>query len=48
MTLTMLVARAYNVSYDQLAALDWMAQQKFDVVARVPAGASKPFQSSIS
>src|SRR5581483_1580750 len=37
-TLTMLVAQAYNVSYDQLVPLDWMTQQKFDVVARVPAG----------
>jgi uncharacterized protein (TIGR03435 family) len=39
-TLTMLVTRAYNVSYDQLVALDWMAQQKFDVAAKVPPGAS--------
>src|SRR5579862_6849047 len=40
-TLTMLVARAYNVSDDQLAALDWMTQQRFDVAAKVPAGAGK-------
>jgi uncharacterized protein (TIGR03435 family) len=40
-TLTMLVGRAYNVSYDQLAAPDWMTQQRFDIAAKVPAGASK-------
>ncbi len=40
-TLTMLVTRAYNLSYDQLVALDWMAQQKFDVAAKLPAGATK-------
>jgi uncharacterized protein (TIGR03435 family) len=40
-TLTMLVAQAFNVSYDQLVALDWMAQQRFDVAAKVPAGTSK-------
>jgi uncharacterized protein (TIGR03435 family) len=40
-TLTMLVARAYNMSYDLVAAPDWMSQQKFDIVAKVPAGASK-------
>lgn len=37
----MLVARAFNVRYDQLAALDWMTQQRFDIAARVPADASK-------
>ena len=39
-TLTMLVGRAYNVNYDQLVGPDWMAQQKFDIAARVPAGTS--------
>ena len=39
-TLSMLVTQAYNVSFDQMVALDWMAQQKFDIVARVPARAS--------
>jgi uncharacterized protein (TIGR03435 family) len=41
MTLTMLVARAYNISYDQLVAPDWMEQEKFDIAARVSAGATQ-------
>ena len=37
----MLLGQAYNVSYDQLEALDWMAQQRFDIAAKVPAGAGR-------
>jgi uncharacterized protein (TIGR03435 family) len=40
-TLNMLVASAYNISYDQIVAPDWMAQQKFEIAAKVPPGATK-------
>jgi uncharacterized protein (TIGR03435 family) len=39
--LTMLVTTAYAMSYAQVVAPDWMAQQKFNIQARVPPGTSK-------
>jgi uncharacterized protein (TIGR03435 family) len=41
MTLTMLVRDAYDIAYDRIVAPDWMSQSKFDVAARIPAGATK-------
>jgi uncharacterized protein (TIGR03435 family) len=32
---------AYNISYDQMVAPDWMSQQKFDINARIQARANR-------
>jgi len=41
MSLSNLVSVAYNLAYYQLSAPDWMAMTRFDIMARVPPGATK-------
>jgi uncharacterized protein (TIGR03435 family) len=40
-TLFNVILRAYDVKAFQLSAPDWLSSQKYDIVARVPRGASK-------
>ncbi len=41
MALKDLIAMAYNVKPYQITGPDWIASQRFDIVAKLPAGASK-------
>lgn len=40
LSLEHLIARAYDVRVYQLSAPSWMAEERFDIVAKVPAGAT--------
>jgi uncharacterized protein (TIGR03435 family) len=40
-TLQTLLREAYGVQYDQIQGPGWMAEQKYDLVAKVPPGATK-------
>jgi uncharacterized protein (TIGR03435 family) len=40
-TLALLMPSAFNINYDQIEAPDWLTQTRFNIVARVPAGATK-------
>lgn len=40
-TISQLVARAYNIRNYQLTAPSWMDQERFDVEAKIPTGATK-------
>jgi len=39
--LRLILTRAFGVEFDQISGPDWMGTQRFDIEARVPAGATK-------
>ena len=41
MSAPMLLSSAYEINYDQIKAPDWMVTPRFDIIARVPRGATK-------